>query len=62
MLNLIFWIFVFVLGCSFFGISIKAIIESPAGQANFGYLLYLLSLLWQWFLAHVTTLISTFRF
>ena len=53
MLNLIFWIFVLILGLSFFGISIKAIIESPAGQSNFGYLLHLLSLFWDWFVAYV---------
>ena len=53
MLNLLFWIFVLVLGLSFFGISIKAIIESPAGQSNFGYLLHLLSLLWQWLIIHI---------
>ena len=53
MLNLLFWIFVLVLGLSFFGISIKAIIESPAGQSNFLYLLHLLSLLWQWLIAYL---------
>jgi hypothetical protein len=55
MLNLVFWIFIFVLGLSFFGISIQAIIESPAGQSNFGYLLHLLSELWQWALLHIHT-------
>lgn len=53
MFNLIFWIFVLVLGLSFFGISLEAIINSPAGQANFGYLLYLLSQLWDIFIAYV---------
>jgi hypothetical protein len=61
MMNLIFWIFIFVLGCSFFGISIQAIIESPAGQANFGYLLHLLTLLWQWSVVHLAALAATFR-
>jgi hypothetical protein len=56
MLNLIFWIFVLVLGLSFFGISIKAIIESPAGQSNFGYLLHLFILLWQWLVVQIATL------
>lgn len=46
MANLILWLFILILGLSFFGISIEAIIESPAGQANFGYLLHLLSNLW----------------
>ncbi|MBI4065918.1 hypothetical protein HY412_01870 [Candidatus Kaiserbacteria bacterium] len=53
MLNLIFWVFVLILGLSFFGISIQAIINSPAGQANFGYLLDLLSKIWQWLIAFV---------
>ncbi|HEY4501250.1 MAG TPA: hypothetical protein VJI70_03245 [Candidatus Paceibacterota bacterium] len=53
MLNLFFWVFVLILGLSFFGISIQAIINSPAGQANFGYLLYLLSQVWQWIVAYV---------
>jgi len=53
MFNLVFWIFVFVLGLSFFGISLEAIINSPAGQANFGYLLYLLSQIWDWVVAYI---------
>lgn len=53
MLNLIGWIFILVLGLSFFGISIEAIIHSPAGQANFGYLLDLLSLIWQWLITNI---------
>jgi hypothetical protein len=55
MFNLIFWVFVLFLGLSFFGISIKAIIESPAGQSNFGYLLHLFTLLWQWLVTYVST-------
>ncbi len=43
-----FWIFVLLLALSFFGISIQAIINSPAGQANFGYLIQVLSQGWQW--------------
>lgn len=50
MFGLIFWTFLLVLGLSFFGISLKAIIESPAGQANFVYLFHLLSLGWAWLL------------
>lgn len=38
MLKLIFWIVVGVLALSFFGISLRSIIESPAGQENFGFL------------------------
>jgi hypothetical protein len=38
MLRVIFWIIVGVLALSFFGISLKAIVTSPAGQENFAYL------------------------
>lgn len=48
LLHLIFWVFVFILGLSFFGISIQAIVNSPAGQENFAYLADLLSQTWQW--------------
>jgi hypothetical protein len=49
MFKLIFWVLVLVLALSFFGISIQAVVTSPAGQANFAYLLYLLIELWHWF-------------
>lgn len=47
-LRLVFWILILILALSFFGISIQAIINSPAGQANFTYLAHLLSQAWQW--------------
>ncbi|MBI2025686.1 hypothetical protein HYT04_02790 [Candidatus Kaiserbacteria bacterium] len=53
MLHLAFSIFVLLLALSFFGISIQAVINSPAGQENIAYLLYLLSQAWQWILAQV---------
>ncbi|MDE2021810.1 MAG: hypothetical protein KGI71_02725 [Patescibacteria group bacterium] len=53
MFKLIFWLFVLFLALSFFGISIQAIINSPAGQANLAYILYLLSLGWQWLMNFV---------
>lgn len=43
-----FWIFVLLLTLSFFGISIQAIINSPAGQDNFGYALEILIDAWEW--------------
>lgn len=46
--KVVFWIFVFVLALSFFGISIQTIINSPAGQENFNYIIHLLSQGWQW--------------
>lgn len=48
MLSLIFWLFVLVLGLSYFGISIQAILSSPAGEANIAYLSNLLSHIWAW--------------
>jgi len=54
MFRTIFWIFVLLLALSFFGISIQAIINSPAGQANFTYVLSLLSQAWQWLTQWVT--------
>lgn len=48
MFRTIFWVFVLLLALSFFGISIQAIINSPAGQENFSYLLHVLSQLWLW--------------
>lgn len=48
MLKLVFWIIVLILALSFFGISIQAIVNSPAGQANIAYLLDLLSQAWLW--------------
>lgn len=48
MFRTIFWVFVLLLALSFFGISIQAIINSPAGQANLSYIINLLSQVWQW--------------
>lgn len=53
MFKLIFWIFVLILALSFFGISIQAILTSPAGQANVSYVLHLLDVSWQWIVGKV---------
>ncbi len=53
MFKLIFWIFVLILALSFFGISLQAIITSPAGQANFGYIFNLLGQFWNWLVSLV---------
>lgn len=42
------WLFILFLALSFFGISIQAIVNSPAGQANLLYLLDLLSQAYLW--------------
>ncbi|HQT82784.1 MAG TPA: hypothetical protein PLW99_01385 [Candidatus Paceibacterota bacterium] len=47
-LKLVFLVLVLVLALSFFGISIQAIVNSPAGQANFAYLFNLLHQAWLW--------------
>lgn len=50
MFKLIFWILVLVLALSFFGISLRAIVDSPAGQANIQYIWSLLQALGTWIL------------
>ena len=52
MLRTAFWFFVLFLALSFFGISIRAIIESPTGQANLAYLTYLAISAWHWITAY----------
>lgn len=49
----IFWVFVLLLAFSFFGVSIQSVINSPAGQQNFGYALNLLSETWDWLVRFV---------
>ena len=58
MLRTAFWLFVFVLALSFFGISIRAIIESPAGQANLAYLSSLGISVWNWLIVNLSQLKS----
>lgn len=53
MLKTIFWALVLILALSFFGISIQAIVNSPAGQENFTYISSLLSQGWEWLLHFV---------
>ncbi|MDO8566954.1 MAG: hypothetical protein Q7R58_02265 [bacterium] len=48
MLKLIFWVLILILALSFFGISIQAVVNSPTGQENVGYVTNLLSQVWQW--------------
>ena len=56
MLRLLFWVLVLILGLSFFGISIQAIVTSPAGQANFSYLFELLVQSWDWITGFIPNL------
>ncbi|MCR4333805.1 MAG: hypothetical protein NUV60_02220 [Patescibacteria group bacterium] len=48
LLRLAFWTIILFFALSFFGISIQAIINSPAGQANLSYMINLFSQFWQW--------------
>lgn len=48
LLKMLVWILILLLALSFFGISIQAIVNSPAGQANLNYVYNLLTQMWQW--------------
>ena len=48
LLRLVFSVFVLFLALSFFGVSIQAVVNSPAGPENLTYLFNLFSQLWQW--------------
>ena len=61
MFKLIFWMFVFFLALSFFGISIQKIIDSPAGQANLAYLMQVLAQAWQWLALYLQRFASALR-
>ena len=53
MLRLVVIILVGTLALSFFGITIQSIVNSPAGQANFGYLGWLVHVVWSYIMAVV---------
>ena len=53
MWNALLWFLIFIIGLSFFGISLEAIVNSPAGQANFAYLLFLLSEIWGFVIEYI---------
>lgn len=61
MFQLVFWVFVLFLALSFLGISVKGIIESPAGQENLAYLLYLVVTGWHWLIQYLTQLKFEFQ-
>lgn len=50
-LRIAFWVFILLLALSFLGISVQSIIQSPAGQSNFGYAVHLISAGWDWLVA-----------
>ena len=48
MIQTLFWMLVLVLALSFFGISLQAIVTSPAAQANFLFIYHLIVQGWHW--------------
>ena len=48
MVRLIIWIIIGLLALSFFGVSLRALVESPTSQDNFGYLFSLLREGWDY--------------
>lgn len=46
MVHLIIWVVVALLALSFFGVSLRSVVESPASQDNFSYLFLLLEQGW----------------
>lgn len=58
MLRLAFWIFILFLSLSFFGISFEAIVNSPAGRENFGYLAYLIVSAFEWVIRRVGSIFT----
>lgn len=57
-LKLFFWVLVLVLALSFFGISIQAVVDSPAGRANFAYIAQLAIQGWDWIVGFVKSRIG----
>lgn len=59
MVHLIIWVIVALLALSFFGISLRSIVESPASQDNFSYLMILLSHGWNYIINWLQSVIDT---
>lgn len=59
MFRLIFWCAVLFLALSFFGISIQAIVNSPAGQANLAFISHLAMVAWNWLVTQIQTAIGS---
>ncbi len=51
MVHLIIWVIIGLLALSFFGISLRSLVESPASQDNFSYLFMLLEQGWDYIVA-----------
>jgi len=59
LIKLILLVIGILLVLSFFGISVQGIIESPAGQANIGFVWGYILIAWNWL---VDLVVSTFNF
>lgn len=55
MIHLIIWIIIGILALSFFGISLRSIVESPASQDNFSYFFMLVQQGWDYIVAWFET-------
>lgn len=55
MVRLIIWIIIGLLALSFFGVSLRALVESPASQDNFSYLFNLLQTGWNYIITWFET-------
>lgn len=56
MVRLIIWVIIGLLALSFFGVSLRALVESPTSQENFSYLWNLLQQGWDYIVAWVSSL------
>ncbi len=61
MFKLIIWIVIGLLALSFFGISLQKLVEGPTTQANFHFLFDLLLEGWDYIVAWVSGLGTSFR-
>jgi hypothetical protein len=60
MVHLIIWVVIGLLALSFFGISLRGLIESPTSQENFNYLWFLLEHGWDYIVAWFHSIADTF--
>ncbi len=60
MVHLIVWILVGLLALSFFGISLRALVDNPTNQDNMEFLVTTLQMGWDYIVAWFTNLFSGF--
>lgn len=59
MLRLIVWVVIIILALSFFGVSLKTLVEDPTTQANFSFIINLLESGWDTIVEWLTELKET---